>query len=55
MTTISKFVVQEVAYRIPGSEWKRKVCKTERAFDKLLEKLGEQGAEIQVRDLEVSQ
>jgi len=51
-TAATKFVPQEVAYRIPGSEWKRKVCKTERAFDKLIEKLNEQGAESQTRDLE---
>lgn len=52
--TPSEFKPQEVAYHLRGSGkgWVRKVVKTERAFDKLIDKLNEQGAEILVRDAE---
>lgn len=42
----------EVAYRIPGSPWKRKTCKTKAQLNKLLESLEDQGAETRFRDLE---
>jgi hypothetical protein len=48
------FTPQEVAYRVPGKTWQRRVCKTARAFDALIAKLNEQGAEILTRDAEVS-
>lgn len=48
------FTPQEVAYLLPGKTWQRRVCKTERAFDALIAKLNEQGAEVRTRDAEVS-
>jgi len=50
--TAPEFVAQEIAYRLPGREWSRKVCKTERSFDKAIEKLSDKGAEIRVRNLD---
>jgi len=53
-TTNTEFKPQEVAYYLPGSGkgWTRKIVKTERAMDKLIEKLNEQGAVIETRDAE---
>lgn len=49
-TDTAEFIPQEIAYRLPGREWARKVCKTERSFDKAIEKLIDRGAEIRTRN-----
>ena len=38
----------EIAYRMPGKEWKRTTCR-ESALERKLEKLSDAGAEVQVR------
>lgn len=44
----------EVAYFLRGSGkgWVRKACRTKRQFDKLMDRLAEEGAEVEFRDLE---
>lgn len=49
----AEFKAQEVAFRQPGRTWKRRVVKTASAFDALVARLVEQGAQIEVRDAEV--
>lgn len=39
----------EIAYRLPGSGWRRLTCRTEKAFWAKLEKLADQGAETRTR------
>lgn len=48
-----KFVPQEIAYRLPGKEWKRTVKKTSFAFNRTIAQLQEAGAEIQTRNADV--
>ena len=49
----TSFVSQEVAFRASGKPWKRKVVTTEAAFEKLIAKLADEGAEVLTRDAEV--
>jgi hypothetical protein len=44
-----RFAAQEVAYRLPGKGWKRSVCRTQAALDRLLAKLGGR-AELRFRN-----
>lgn len=46
------FKPQEVAYRARGLAWKRKTLKTQRAFDKFMDKAVEDGLEVMTRDAE---
>lgn len=46
-----KFTAQEVAY-FTGSAWKRRVIKTEKAFDKFCDKMEEDGREWHCRNAE---
>lgn len=41
----------EIAYRVPGKSWRRTVARTEAAFEKKIDRLIEQGAEIRTRPL----
>lgn len=47
-----KFEAQEVAYRIPGGEWKRKIIKTEAAMIRFLDWADDQCAEARFRKAE---
>lgn len=40
----------EVAYRLPGKAWVRRVCATQAALDRLLARLEGEGAEVLTRD-----
>lgn len=55
--TDNKFIPQEVAFRkltMKGAgEWKRKIIKTEKAFDKFVEKMEAGDFDWEVRDAEV--
>jgi len=47
----TSFLPTEVAFRKIGKTWQRKVVKTEKALDALLDKLAEEGAEVLTRTL----
>lgn len=46
------FRPQEIAFRKPGGTWKRRTVKTAGVFAKLIDRLNDEGAEVQVRDAE---
>jgi len=51
METKTSFRPTEVAYFLPGTcSWKFKLVKTERAFERLMLRLHEEGAEVRTRD-----
>jgi len=51
MKTTETFRPIEVAYRVPGKPWRRTVCRTQKALDKLLARL-DSDAEVHTRDFE---
>ena len=49
--TNTEYRAQEVSYQVGmSSTWRTKVCRTEAAYEKLVEKLLEQGTEFRVRE-----
>ena len=40
----------EVAYQIPGESWKRRVIRNQRQWERLVERLDEEGAEVRIAE-----
>lgn len=50
--TKPSFPKTKVAFCLPGKTWRRKIVKTEAALERLLEKLYDDAAQVQIRKLE---